>query len=386
MSFPTVPIFPNLRVISSECGAQLFPYLRYILGPQVTNLTIEIYPVGPWLFAAFPCIASTCPYLRHVALYGPGDDEATDPISTFVAKLLHLQTLTVLSVNTHAYQHISNLRSLEALTVHDLNVEPFPPGSPSSESPFPALRDLSLSTQNIKFATNLIGRAHNAPLGRVSLSASTCTAVDLLAFFSTFSPRCSPLDLTRVDVHLDEATAHTGNHAISPHIIQPLLEFPNLRNVALTTPPFDLDADFVTKMALAWTEIEYLNVVTSRPSIMCLLAFSRHCPRLRHLSFPVDATDGQMVHPPITPRTIQTALERIFVGDCPIESPVQVAQLLSSIFPSLDSICGGPSSFFHNTDGPWDEVERLVPVFAAVRADERQVLMAGSDAGASASL
>ncbi|KAJ7628278.1 hypothetical protein DFH06DRAFT_1480658 [Mycena polygramma] len=381
-SLPIVPIFPNLRVLSSECGGPLLPYLRYLMGPRVTQLTIEVVPGDICTFSALSFLGSTCPSVRELQLWDMGrldDVGGRDSMSILVTKLFLLQKLRAISLDTRAYQHISRLRSLESLAVRYLDTIPFPSGSPSSGSFFPGLRDLQLRSQSINFCTNFMSRTCDAPLGQVYVTAPAGTAADLLALFSTFSaPRRSPLDLTSIKVRISNGAAHTGLYTLSADAIQPLFGFPNLRHVALTTPPFDLDAEFVTKMALAWPDIEHLQMATSRPTILSLHAFSRHCPHLHHLHFAVDATDAQMVHPPISPRVIQTALETIHVGDSPIGSPVQVAQLLSSIFPSLRRITG-PGSLNGGTNSPWNEVGRLVPILVAARADERRILTAGSE-------
>ncbi|KAJ7839872.1 hypothetical protein B0H13DRAFT_1649992 [Mycena leptocephala] len=168
--------------------------------------------------------------------------------------------------------------------------------------------------------------------------------------------------------------------------IQPLLEFPNLRSVDLSSPlGFCLDDDFVTAMALAWPEIEHLSIRErypvifhsrpSNPTIMALLSFSRYNLRLRHLTLAVDATDIKMDHPSRIPRAIQTTLEFFRAVNSPLDSPPsKVADILSSIFPSLSRIFGGP--------GEWGEVEKLVPVLAAARADERRLAILSNSGAA----
>ncbi|KAJ6501220.1 hypothetical protein C8R47DRAFT_1317230 [Mycena vitilis] len=379
-SLPPVPIFPNLRVLYGACGGELFPYLRYLMGPRATKLHIEVWTGDICTFSALPSIGSRCPSVKELQLYGPcADVGGRDSMSTLVTKLFLLQKLGVLSLDTHAHQHISRLRSLESLALRHLDTIPFPSHSLPSGLFFLALRDLELQSKSINLATNFMSRTCDAPLGKVFVMAPACTAADLFAFFSTFSaPRRSPSDLTSIKVRISNSAPHTGLYTLATDAIRTLFGFPNLRHVELETPPFDLDAEAVTTMALAWPSIEHLQMATSRPTIMSLHAFSRHCPRLRYLDFSVDATDAQIVHPPISHRVVQTALETIRVGDSPIGSPGEVAQLLSSIFPSLCHITG-PSWFNGGANSPWIEVARLVPMLAAARAEERHLLTAGSE-------
>jgi hypothetical protein len=217
----------------------------------------------------------------------------------------------------------------------------------------------------------------------MSITAQTSlTTINSIAFFSTFRSHCSLSHLTSIEIDLGDhvnqvTTIGTGIYTMRSIGIQPLLEFPNLRSVDLSSPlGFCLDDDFVTAMALAWPEIEHLCIRErypvifhsrpSNPTTMALLSFSRYNPRLRHLTLAVDATDIKMDHPSRIPRAIQTTLEFLHAVGSPLDSPSKVADILSSIFPSLSRIFGGPP-------GEWGEVEKLVPVLAAARADERRL-------------
>jgi hypothetical protein len=101
---------------------------------------------------------------------------------------------------------------------------------------------------------------------------------------------------------------------------------------------------------------------------MALLPLSRNCPHLRHLSLTVDATHVQEDLPSRTPRVIQTALVSARFHHSPIESPSQVARFLSSVFPSLSNISTSSETYRKE----WGEVKKLIPMFATIRADEKQ--------------
>ncbi|KAJ7113630.1 hypothetical protein C8R44DRAFT_881909 [Mycena epipterygia] len=151
--------------------------------------------------------------------------------------------------------------------------------------------------------------------------------------------------------------------------------FTNLHDVDITSPlGFILDDSFVVAMALAWPQIKRLAIRAMYPtwghfgpSTTALFSLARNCPLLYHLTMHVDFT---RVHKPTSrpARVVQTALVAANFADSPIESPVQTARLLSSIFPALSSVRG--SLGLH--EEKWAEVERLVPEYAAIRADERE--------------
>ncbi|KAJ7879814.1 hypothetical protein B0H13DRAFT_2345926 [Mycena leptocephala] len=100
---------------------------------------------------------------------------------------------------------------------------------------------------------------------------------------------------------------------------------------------------------------------------MALHPISRHCPRLQHLSLTIDASNVEMDHPAGTPRVVQSTLAFWHAQDSPINSSVHVAELLSSIFPSLSEI------YTSMDKDEWEQVGNLVPTYATIRAHERRL-------------
>jgi hypothetical protein len=353
----------------------VFPYLAFLVGPHITKIYIELTEPF-WRFAALPLLASKCPSLRHVNTNGPWDDESIEWVSSFVIQLTQLRTLDVLAVNEEACRHISGLHHLETLTVRSIPEDPFARADPPfSGSLFSALRCLDLHADNHKFAMNFMTALHNAPLQTLSVSVDESSTTNSVVFLSTIPSYISPHHLTSIALSLRErdyekVSANLAMYIMASDVVRPLLAFPNLRKVELRSPlGFRLDDDFVDAMALAWSEIEHLSIEggVSNPTIIALHSLSRHCPRLQHLSLTVDASNVEMDHPAGTPRVIQSALTFWHAQDSPINSSVQVAELLSSIFPSLSKICA-------SIDGDeWEQVGKLVPAYAAIRAHERRL-------------
>ncbi|KAJ7150096.1 hypothetical protein C8R43DRAFT_1128151 [Mycena crocata] len=109
---------------------------------------------------------------------------------------------------------------------------------------------------------------------------------------------------------------------------------------------------------------------------MALFSFARHCPRLLRLYLEFDATafpEMPAEDASRAPRIIQTECRRLFVLDSPIQSPFQVAGLLSSIFPN-SRVVAHAEGYTHLPGlykEKWVEVNRLLPMFAALRRDEQ---------------
>jgi hypothetical protein len=291
-------------------------------------------------------------------------------------QLTQLRTLDVLAVNEEACRHISGLHHLETLMVRSIPEDPFPRSDPPfSGSPFSALRHLDLNADNHKFGMNFMAALHNAPLQTLSITVDESSTTNSVVFFSAIPSYISPHHLTSIALFLqeqdyDKVSANLAMYIMTSDVVRPLLAFPNLRKVELSSPlGFCLDDDFMDTMALAWSEIEHLSIQGGvfNPTIMVLHSLSRHCPRLQYLSLTVDASNVEIDHPAGTPRVIQGALAVWNAQGSPINSSVQVADLLSSIFPSLSRIYGSIAR------DEWKQVGKLVPTYAAIRAHERRL-------------
>ncbi|KAJ7884709.1 hypothetical protein B0H13DRAFT_1889842 [Mycena leptocephala] len=325
ISLPPGSLLFNVRDLSCHSESAVFPYLAFLVGPHITKIYIE-HTEPVWRFAALPLLASKCLSLRHVSTNGPWVDESTEWVSSFVTQLTQLRTLDVLAVNEEACRHISGLHHLET------------------------------------FKT-------------LSVSVGESSTTNSFAFLSTIPSYISPRHLTSIALFLQErdyekVSTNLAMYIMTSDVVRPLLAFPNLRKVELSSPlGFCLDDDFVNEMALAWSEIEHLSIQGGVfiPTIMVSIPLSS-CPRLQHLSLTVYASDVEMDHPAGTPRVIQSALTFWDAQRSPITSSVQVADLLSSIFPSLSRICYGSID-----RDEWEQVRKLVPIYAAIRAHERRL-------------
>ncbi|KAF7368288.1 hypothetical protein MVEN_00149800 [Mycena venus] len=384
MSQPMVSLFPNIREVCSDCNSNLFPLLRFLLGPKLETAIFCLD--GPvWRLGVLPGLASKCTSLRNLSLsvrQGSHDrDDATAYISAFVAQLAHVRRVNVTSLNAVAYLHLSHLLSLETLNVANLDSIPFPVGQGISDGPFfPALHRLTLSMRNLPFAANFMSVPVNAPLCAVFIDAQDpATEAELSAFLRTFQAHCSFNRLTSVRLHVGEQSDRgrviRTTHIMTSATLRPLLSFPNLRFLDIFSPQgFSFDDDFLAAMALAWPQIEQLIIggrppkKNPKPRVTALAVLSRNCPRLQHLSLTVDATQLQEDHSPRRERVVQTALHSANFNDSAIESASEVAALLSSIFPSLKRVKSSSESYKEE----WVEVRKLIPMFAKIRADEKQ--------------
>ncbi|KAJ7113627.1 hypothetical protein C8R44DRAFT_984764 [Mycena epipterygia] len=361
MSLPTDSLIPSIQSLSFEIveiDSTLFPYLRFLIGPHLTSVYIPLdYPLRR--LSPLSLLGSKCPILKDVVLRDQGyfdDDDNITPISSFIRTLDHIETLHVPALNQSAYHHLARLLTLKSLDIGFVPAEAFPDDAHHllPDSSFPALQHLGLHTLSI-------------------IARGFLTEINSAALFSVFQSQCSFSNLRSISINLDEGEPlqmHMPMYTRTSAILRPLLALINLRHVLISSlPKFILDDAFVDAMALAWPHIKSLSIRgmsyghcgLSPPALFSL---ARSFPALRNLTLDVDFT---RVHKPASQpaQATQTALVYADFADSPIGSPVETAGLLSSISPALSRVEG-----VH--DEKWAEVERLVPMFAAIRADEQE--------------
>ncbi|KAL1950457.1 hypothetical protein VTO73DRAFT_5581 [Trametes versicolor] len=135
----------------------------------------------------------------------------------------------------------------------------------------------------------------------------------------------------------------------------------------------------------AWTK--------PRATLLGVLAFTRHTPRLAVLGLEFDASLSFVPRAHLTTRVTRRPLDTLFVGLSPIVDPWVVAAVLSDAFPEFAEVENGWEALeteeddeLGDIDGPeragwsparlygarWEKVCDLVPRFAKVRRDERR--------------
>lgn len=186
------------------------------------------------------------------------------------------------------------------------------------------------------------------------------------------------------------------------HVIKPLLRLHSIVAVHLElgVPLYLTDSDLRT-IGNAWQNIEVLNLCSDpfcertravRPtsSVNGLLAVVSQCSSLKHLGLFVDYSAGVSEDTIASAEFASSSLVHLDVGRSWIKEPALVAALLSGVFPVLKVFqWSGMSDPGTTEDDPWaDErlesiafghasgwrqVFDLLPVFRAVRANERRV-------------
>ncbi|KAK7012957.1 hypothetical protein R3P38DRAFT_2377998, partial [Favolaschia claudopus] len=308
IALPTGFLLPNVQSLFCDYASALFSYLPVLVGPRLSK--IEICGRGPLSrLSAMESFATTWHSLEDATLYGL-EEIFTKWSSYFVARLKQPRFLSFVSVDTDAYRHMAAFRTLEILKIERLESAPFPVlNVEPSQTLFPALRDLELNASDPYFLTNFVTALRTAPLHTLIANATKSPTVaysDCTTFFSALYSTCHLTRLTLLNINLQEGNSVSIDgvyHSLKAvDVLQPLLGCRSLRCLRLKLP-FGLvieSNEFVEEMARAWPNIELLSlsakhaVPPRHPTIMALISFSRHCPRLSGLVMPVNATEVRM--------------------------------------------------------------------------------------------
>jgi hypothetical protein len=249
---------------------------------------------------------------------------------------------------------------------------------------FPVLRSLKLTG---KPATAFLNALPSCKLDDIEIEfAHTVNEVPLMTkFFQVLHERCSHQSLTRIEIDFGASFVPTRLLDIESDMLWLLLSFTNLQAMIIRSYHlFKVDNDFVEAAATAWPHLCILQLgrggwgwgESTNVTLAGLIPLARYCPDLTRLSIVVDAT---VVDHSVDILVSNTKLNFLNLGDSVIDDPASVAACLSKIFPHLTSISSWDVPVMGQTatevqkkyNGRWDEVARLLKIFAEVRQMER---------------
>ncbi|KAJ7478201.1 hypothetical protein FB451DRAFT_1365825 [Mycena latifolia] len=395
IAIPVDCLFPNIEYLYwAPADHKLLPYTRLLLGPKIKSVSLGLngpasrLALLPWLGSKYPKIASVHVFISEVE---------ADPIqcihyvSSMVRALTNVHTLSVNGLDVTAFEHLGSLATLEALDIRSVETPLFS-GNVPSQPAFPSLRKLNIDTAvSLDLCTNLIGGLSKPMLEELEIVSvhQPATETQSSIFFSGMHDHLQHTSLTSLDLDLGPLPDDPANpelYTVRSSTLRPLLAFGNLDSVQVFLPyRIFLDNDFVATMAAAWPRVtdicfaprDIIGVAAARPTVTltALSAFARHCPNLRRLRMPIDATNV----PTPAPCPAQTMLKSLEVLNSPIDSAFAAAAFLSAVFPSLEEIewdidveVEDPDLANVEADATWKEVEKLVPMFVRIRAEDEK--------------
>ncbi|KAF8349637.1 hypothetical protein F5887DRAFT_947344 [Amanita rubescens] len=164
---------------------------------------------------------------------------------------------------------------------------------------------------------------------------------------------------------------------LSFQTISPLLHFRHIRSFGVYGYcTLDIDDDDVACIVKAWSKLRKFTMIPKKPvptrlTSHALISFAKHCPGLEELSLTINADALDNYEEQLGNGTCNRALRELGVNDSPIENPGRIAAFISDMFPEVTKITVSElNEDPEEKKRKWKEVERLIPVFAAVRKQE----------------
>ncbi|KAJ7187261.1 hypothetical protein C8R46DRAFT_1342408 [Mycena filopes] len=401
---------PNLRIIDWKPDSSLFPYIRLFLGPRITQVYLDV-PPNPANIPVLSTLAIPYHQLKTMRVCSSTDDTSflRRASANIALKLAQIETLDLDTLDRAALEHLSTLPALKSLNLRI--VEPGDLGPPSSLMPsrprnptFPALRTVEFFASSVQFAIEFANMLSACSLDTFDLGtdvlASNVTTGELFRALAAgvSHPTLTSIVVSDIDADIASPTPPAGtmsDYAITGPTLALLFCFCNLTSVRLRTPAgFDIDDLTAGDIARAWPRIQRLDLGSctdmhhpSRMTLLGLRSLATHCKDLTWLHITLDASTVPPFDNSPERRISQRSLCSFDVAMSPISDPAVVARFVSALFPNLDEITThndwdweDPNdqddteemamrrAYFHK----WKQVETLVPMISAIRAEERR--------------
>ncbi|KAF8075776.1 hypothetical protein FPV67DRAFT_1469185 [Lyophyllum atratum] len=379
---PLQPILPGLLGLHHRlAGVRISNSVSLIyslLGPSMTEISMPIAlqpsETKP-LNALIELILSTaylCPNLLVLDMDIPSGRFATprfvSAVNQLVCSLYHLQHLhlgwhfpvtpqTIRNLanlpgfrrwDTTRFQPMTNFELQDLFTTHG--------------GRFPALRDFGFLSSNFEQAASMTGSLQ-CPLENLIILVDSKTSVEPFSCFEkltrTFLHHHCTSSLTFLELHGPIINVDLGE-APTPDLCQqafrnlfPLKALQTLHISYIHTS--HLDDDWFADAALAWPDLEELQLYMSRGppgrvTLAGLIPLIRHCGNLNCLSLPIVAEpfDLELLENGVC----NYKVTRLELGRSPIVDPMGVFPCIMSMFPKLCSI----SNVGGYSDDSWEMI------------------------------
>ncbi|KAG1816415.1 uncharacterized protein BJ212DRAFT_1354694 [Suillus subaureus] len=354
---PSSTVFPHLRKIRwTDSRKDSIRFFRLILTPaleflDMSSITDSVYSV------IIPSINDACPSLRIMHLPKWPFLHLPDMFDKW-PNLAYVTSGPLADATIQSLGRLTHLASMDICLhkLHDIKSLVENPG-------FSTLRRLVLRAYNINLVTAFMRQVKSVHLREVKcyLPHGT-TAVGIQEWITILLDRCMPrrLEILEIEDYADAGAEFPDQFTLTPDYASALLAicWPSMQSIALGTH-------------WGWRQ-------QSDVSLKGLLSLVRHCPQLESIGLVMNAvtTDitcqrpgGGLRRPKVT---------SLNVGDSRVGDPLAVAAFLSDVFPRLLSVdafnhLGGrrrPIPVAKEHEEKWKEVERLLPAFSKVRAQE----------------
>ncbi|KAG1762908.1 hypothetical protein EDD22DRAFT_537528 [Suillus occidentalis] len=405
LAYPSAPtsFFPNLRQLTwftDDTTHDAAEFLRMALVPSLLSLTVRISPASPAFLSVFSSLGTLCPRLQCMTLnHGRSIDEpfSKSPfIMQPISQLRHLCDLHIWDMGIQEIQQIMQLEALQRLVL-DMHVSLSAWDKPSPLQ-LPGFRNLEVLTIKVNalkrlmnfFSALTIVRIKKVEVRLIDIAIQSPADVPpmLSQFLAILQERCDNNKLESFNF----IAATTKSGVMESGIFAPLRAFGNLIHLDLDMCcHISMSNEELCYLVGAWPKLQFLQfgchvivdldtiAVPTFPGLECLL---RLCPALTSLALVIDTTklDGIDLKCP-GGEHFAHHLTDLTLGNSIIDSPVNVALVLSGLFPHLERLdlsCWDENDMkpqYKKTSAmeEWVSVNSFLYAFSVVRERSRHI-------------
>ncbi|KAG2355750.1 hypothetical protein BDR07DRAFT_1613517 [Suillus spraguei] len=353
MSCPSAPmsssLFPNLVHLTwnADGTRSAAEFLRMALVPSLVVFSLQVCSPSPSFLAVLSSLGASCPHLRVLNTVYRQSEELSRKVSPFItqsiSQLQHIQTLAIWDIGNQGIKHVMQLRALRFLSLDFTTSSAW---DAKLYFPLPGFHDLdnlSLSIDAFGPASNFLSslqvvRSKEIKVNMLTLNASAgALSAALSQFFTVLQERCDNDKLESLSI------VYSRGVAVKSGVFTSLHAFRNLTRLLINGSfAISMSDEGLCQLVRAWPKLQVLNIgyyATDKmmvPTFHGLIHMLRLCPGLTSLALVIDTTklDGiDLKHPGggISNQNLQS----LVLGNSPIESPANVALILSGLFPRL---------------------------------------------------
>ncbi|KAG1762907.1 hypothetical protein EDD22DRAFT_1050458 [Suillus occidentalis] len=393
LASPSTPMswFPNLHKLTWHADATriLAPFLRMALVPSVLVLTVEISSPPDYTFlSVLSSLGALCPYLQNMTFrirHESEDFDLSHQISPFIAQpisqLHHLHTLSIWDAGSEVLELVMKLRAIQSLSL-DLRTSSAWDEKPRFQSPgFDCLEWFNISTRTIVHASNFFSslrvvKSKQIKVDVTSIKTHRSMRPQLISeFFAILQERCDHDILEYFSLSI----GYSKSFSTEPSNFTPLHAFSNLTHLLIAgAGNISKSDEGLCQLAKALPKLQVLKISstmlsTPLPTFHGLINLVWCCPALTSLALAIDTTESEGIDPKCPGNgRCNKRLEFLALENSIINDPVNVALVISGLFPSLEQV----DLAFWKRDtmpnmNPWAIVNNVLHGFRVAR--ERRV-------------
>ncbi|KAJ7782571.1 hypothetical protein DFH07DRAFT_791174 [Mycena maculata] len=397
VSLPKYPLFPNLRHLTWSTRDDVFPYIRILVGDKLKSIVLSMQGSKTIRSSLLLSLTTSHPTLTHVEFVTVNNPPMIiQAIHSAICSWNHLEKLRSNTLDLPSMLHLARLPNLKSLRLdhfpsYSTTTKELEARVASTGPAFAPLREFIVYSDPILDITSFLDVIEPDALDKIQLSIEAPTVTEdwqtLNASLACKSSKTLTELSLRENFSYDHEIPDSLERMLTTDSLRPLLSFANLVEVAVVAGHgIDLDDAFLEEMALAWPQLQKLDLSPGCQSaryvpqitLAGLIPLAQHCPSLASLALVMNATDVDPFVKEKPGRGITNrSLVDLNVVESPLTSPGAVASFLSAIFPNLqrvttrDEMARNPLSpdwddnMFH-----WSTVSTLVQVISSARAQE----------------